>query len=92
MASKPGSTNKRAGDQPAAGPVHQPADIDGKLLRLGTRQQGAVVQRLQESVLADPLLLLDEMRCITAIWPAGPPKESAATRAQTRIASPKGTP
>src|SRR5690349_3617341 len=32
------------------------------------------------------------MRCITAIWPAGPPKESAATRAQTLMASPKGTP
>src|SRR5690349_10811452 len=32
------------------------------------------------------------MRCITAICPAGPPKLSAATRAQTRTASPKGTP
>src|SRR4051812_41293504 len=27
------------------------------------------------------------MRCITAIWPAGPPKLSAATLAQTRTAS-----
>src|SRR4051812_22665584 len=32
------------------------------------------------------------MRCITAIWPAGPPKLSAATRAQTRTASPKPIP
>src|SRR4051812_380894 len=32
------------------------------------------------------------MRCITAIWPAGPPKLSIATRAQTRDASPKLTP
>ena len=30
------------------------------------------------------------MRCITAIWPAGPPKESAATRAQTRRAAANG--
>src|SRR5215213_2922012 len=27
------------------------------------------------------------MRCMTAIWPAGPPKLSIATRAQTRKAS-----
>jgi hypothetical protein len=29
------------------------------------------------------------MRCITAIWPAGPPKLWAATRAHTLAASPK---
>src|ERR1700704_7111936 len=32
------------------------------------------------------------MRCITAIWPAGPPKLSAAILAQTRTASPNGMP
>src|SRR5215210_8767667 len=32
------------------------------------------------------------MRCMTAIWPAGPPNESAATRNQTRNASPQPTP
>src|SRR5690349_12166415 len=32
------------------------------------------------------------MRCITAICPAGPPKLSAATRSQTRKASPSETP
>src|SRR5947207_1870296 len=32
------------------------------------------------------------MRCITAICPAGPPKESAATRSHTRHASPNETP
>src|SRR5689334_13500407 len=32
------------------------------------------------------------MRCITAIWPAGPPKLSAATRHHTRNASPNETP
>src|SRR3954452_2657111 len=32
------------------------------------------------------------MRCMTAICPAGPPNESAATRNQTRNASPQPTP
>src|SRR3954471_17527669 len=32
------------------------------------------------------------MRCMTAIWPAGPPKLSRATRVQTRTASPRLTP
>src|SRR5829696_8130428 len=32
------------------------------------------------------------MRCMTAIWPAGPPKLSMATRAQTRKASARLTP
>src|SRR5437773_12038502 len=32
------------------------------------------------------------IRCITAIWPAGPPKLFSATRIQTRSASEKGTP
>src|SRR5215203_2194291 len=32
------------------------------------------------------------MRCITAIWPAGPPKLRSATRSQTRNASPSETP
>jgi hypothetical protein len=29
------------------------------------------------------------IRCITAIWPAGPPKLSKAIRAQVRVASRK---
>src|SRR3954466_4984248 len=32
------------------------------------------------------------MRCMTAIWPAGPPNESAATRNHTRNASRQLTP
>src|SRR3954469_19076025 len=32
------------------------------------------------------------MRCMTAIWPAGPPKLSIATRSQTRNASRSDTP
>src|SRR5208337_4817841 len=38
------------------------------------------------------LLSSTRMRCITAICPAGPPKLSAATRSQTRKASPIETP
>ena len=55
-----GQHEQRAGEQAAFGLVHQPADIDRELLRLGAGQQRAVVQRLQEALLADPLLLLDD--------------------------------
>ena len=51
---------QRAGDEPALRLVQQPADIGGELLRLGAGQQHAVVERVQEPVLADPALLLDE--------------------------------
>ena len=60
MATSPGSTNSVAGDEPALRLVQEPADIDGKLLRLGAGEQHAVVERVQEPVLADPALLLDE--------------------------------
>jgi hypothetical protein len=46
---------------------------------------------MQESLLANPCFSSTRMRCITAICPAGPPKESSATRAQTRHASPGDT-
>ncbi len=55
-----GQHEQGAGQQPAPGLVHQPADIGRELLRLGARQQRAVVQRLQEALLADPFLLLDD--------------------------------
>src|SRR5215472_8993872 len=32
------------------------------------------------------------MRCMTAIWPAGPPNDNSATRSHTRNASPNETP
>src|SRR5262249_32297479 len=35
-------------------------DIDRQLVRLGTRQQHAVAKRMQETVLADPFLLVDD--------------------------------
>jgi len=40
--------------------MHQPADIGGKLLRLGSRQQHAVIERVQEPVFGDPALLVDQ--------------------------------
>ena len=49
-----------AGDHAAPGTVQQPADVGRELLRLGARQQHAVVQRVQEPRLADPALLLDQ--------------------------------
>ena len=49
-----------AGDQSADRPVQQPAEIDGELLRLRSRQQHAVVERVQEARLVDPALLVDD--------------------------------
>jgi len=40
--------------------VHQPADVGGELLGLGAWQEHAIVERMQEPVLADPALLLDD--------------------------------
>ena len=78
---------QNAGDEPAPGPVQQPADIDRELLRLGPRQQHAVVERMQEPPSPIQRFSSTRMRCITAICPAGPPKDSSAMRAQTRVAS-----
>ena len=40
--------------------MHQPADVGGKLLRLGARQQHAVVEGVQKPLFGDPALLLDQ--------------------------------
>ena len=40
--------------------MHQPADIGRKLLRLGARQQHAIVEGMQEPLFRDPALLLDQ--------------------------------
>ena len=55
-----GQDEEAARHQPARSSVHQPADIGRKLLRLGARQQHAVVQCMQETALGDPVLLLDQ--------------------------------
>jgi hypothetical protein len=55
-----GQHEQRSGEQAALGLVHQPADIDGELLRFGTGQQVAVVEGLQEALFADPPFFLDD--------------------------------
>jgi hypothetical protein len=40
--------------------MHQPTDVRRELLRFGTRQQHAIVQRMQKSLFADPAVPLDE--------------------------------
>jgi hypothetical protein len=37
--------------------VQQPADVNSELLRLWSREEHAVVQRVQKAVLVDPTLL-----------------------------------
>ena len=73
--------------------MHEPADIGGELLRLGAGQQHAVVQRVQEPVLADPALLLDEDAVHDRdLAGRSAEAESSATRSQTRNASARLTP
>src|SRR5262245_29041282 len=55
-----GNDKKPAGDDAAEGAMHQPADIGRELLRLGARQQHAIVERMQEPLFRDPTLLLDQ--------------------------------
>ena len=53
--------NEQAARHNAAGSsVQQPADIGGKLLRLGPWQQHAVVEGVQEPLFRDPAFLLDQ--------------------------------
>ncbi len=48
------------GNDPALRLVQEPPYVNGKLLGLGTGQQHAVVERVQEALLANPPFLLDE--------------------------------
>jgi len=52
---------QRTGHDAAPGAVHQPSDVGGELLGFGAGQQHAVVQRMQEPVLADPAPSFDEL-------------------------------
>ena len=60
MQMMPGSMNKPPGNETADGPMHEPANVSGKLLRLGAGQQHAVVQCMEKPLLGNPSLLLDE--------------------------------
>jgi len=52
--------------------VQQPADVDGQLLRLGSGEQHAERERVQEPSLADPSFALDELLVHERDLPAGP--------------------
>ncbi len=56
-----GQDEQGARGQAAADAVEQPADVDRELLRLGTGQQHAVVQRVQEPALTDPAAPVDQL-------------------------------
>src|SRR3954468_4786646 len=55
----PGTTNSTPATSPPA-VLHEPTNIDGKLLRLWTRQKVAIVQRVQEPAFRDPAPFLDD--------------------------------
>ena len=67
-----GHDEQAARHDAAGSPVHEPADIGCELLRLRARQQHAVVQRMQEPALGDPLLLLDQDAVHDCDLPRGP--------------------
>ena len=56
-----GQHKQSARHDAAPGAVHQPADVDRELLRLGAGQQHAIVQRVQKALFADPAFLLDQL-------------------------------
>jgi hypothetical protein len=55
-----GQNKEPAGDDGPRPAVHQPADIDRQLVRLGSGQQHAVAKRVQKPRFADPFLLIDD--------------------------------
>ena len=55
-----GQDEQPAGHDATARAVHQPADIGRELLGLGTGQQHAIVERMQEAALGHPLFFFDE--------------------------------
>ena len=69
---------QQAGDQAAARPVEQPADVGGELLRFGAGQQHAVVQCVQETLFADPALLIDQDAVHDGDLPGGAAKRQQA--------------
>jgi hypothetical protein len=63
---------------PAPCAVQAPADIGGKLLRFGARQQSGERKPAQETALADPTLLVDEIVLHHRDLPGGPAEGQAA--------------
>ncbi len=65
-------------DQAAERPVHPPADPGRELLRLGTGQQMAEIERAQEAALVDPLALVDQLAVHERDLPGRPAEAQAA--------------
>jgi len=61
-------------DEAAGSAVQQPAEVDRELLRFWTGQQGAIRQRVQEPLLADPASFVDEFAMHDRDLPGGPAK------------------
>jgi hypothetical protein len=55
-----GQDEQAARHQAAARAMHQPADVRGELLRLGSGQKHAVVERMQEPTFRHPSFFFDE--------------------------------
>jgi hypothetical protein len=77
-----------AGDRAAARAVQQPADVGGELLRLGAGSSMQKFSACRNRASPSQRFSSTRMRCITAIWPAGPPKLSRP-RCAPRPASPR---
>ena len=67
-----GRDNKeRSGDDSPRSAMQQPAYVDGELLSFRTGQKHAVVERVQEAGLADPLLSIDQFGLHDGDLPSG---------------------
>ena len=62
-----GKDEKPPAISPPSRPVHQPADISRKLLRLGAGQQHAVIERMEKPRSDTQRFSSTRMRCMTAI-------------------------
>ena len=60
MAMMLGNDKQPAGDDAAQRAMHQPADIGRELLRLRSRQQHAIIERVQKSTFRNPMFLVDQ--------------------------------
>ena len=69
--------------EPAPHAALQPPGIGGKLHRLGSGQQHAEIECMQEPLLVEPFLSSTSTVCMSAIWPAGPPKDKRPIRPNT---------
>ena len=64
--------------QAAGGAMHQPADIGCKLLRLGSGQQHAVVERVQKTIVRKPTPPVDQLAVHDGDLPRGPAERNPA--------------